>query len=188
MNTAEFLRSPHMREAIRAYQERHATYRNDVLATDTGVAERGDIRTICDPRDDTDIRLLGVLNVSAGVALCCLTTTEEVFGAHSDILVKGHSAHSSVPYDLVLDGIFHFNLPVTALGGLIGRVSEDAVQALLVSDFSDLNTDGVRWHFPIISGPLDIRWKHKQLQRSLMRALAQHHRPTEGPPPARHST
>lgn len=175
MNTDEFLASPRFQEAARAFRERHEKYRREVLDTDTGVAERGDIRTILDPRDETDLQLLVVLNVSDGVALCSLTTTEEVFGAHSDIFLKGGSAHSSVPYDLVLDGIFHFTLPVTALGGLVGRVSENVVQALIVSDFSNLDTDGIRWHFSLISGPRDIRWKHKQLQRSLMRALAQHH-------------
>lgn len=196
MNTAEFLRSPRFQEAAQAFRERYDKYQNEVLATDTGAAERGDIRTIRDPRDWTDLQRLVVLNVHDSVAYCHLVTGDEVWAATSDIMVKGHSAYSSAPYDLVLDGVLFVHLPVTALGSLVGRVPDVVVRALTTHDWSELEalnltgnftTDGIAWNFTEIAGHMDIRWQHRELQHALVRALEQHH-PTDGPPPTSSST
>jgi len=173
MTIHEFLNSPRIQQALADQRERRARYKE----VDTGHVERGDVRTVPDPRDPTDIRHLCVLRVWNGVALCALTDMDEVFAAKGDILVRGYSTHSSVPYDLVLDGIYHFDLPVSALGGLVGRISLEVIYELLIKEVTALPEEMST--FSHISGPLDIRWKRKMLQISLMRALETSHRVTE---------
>ena len=104
-----------------------------------GPVQSGDIRGTLDPRDDSDFRLLCVLtDPSADSVTVALVHTERVFAARSDVIVPSRSAFSTVPYEVVVDGVLHFQLPVTALGTRIGRVDDQVVQAVLSGEVDDL--------------------------------------------------
>ena len=139
-----------------------------------GPVQSGDIRGTLDPRDNSDFRLLCVLTDPAGDSVTvALVDRERVFAARSDVIVPSRTAFSTVPFEVVVDGILHFQLPVTALGSRIGRVDDQVVHAVLSGEVDDLPEPLATGS--LISGPLDIRWRFKSLQISLMRALSAHH-------------
>lgn len=179
MTTEEFLASERFRVEAERWRARNPPQ------VDDEPLKVGDVRTVRDPRDDSDLRMVCVLSAPRdGRVEVALVDLERDFAASSDLILPADSDHCSVPFEIVIDGVLHFVLPQAAFESRVGGVSLDVVTALRRGQ-PDLLPDSILSGTEI-AGHMDIRWKFKWSQELLVRALEHWHTVVRASPSSWH--
>ena len=156
-------------ESIAAWRARQPTSDcNDVIQV-------GDVRGLFNPEDNSDLRHVCVLaEPSSSNVLVAMVDADRTFTSQSDLLVPGASELSTVPYDIVIDGVIHFHVPATALGISVGHIDEGIVRAILFA-VNDAPPEPLITGLPI-RGTLDVRADFKRYQLAFAHTVVAHYR------------
>lgn len=140
-----------------------------------GVIHVGDVRGLFNPEDKSDLRHVCVLaDPSSSNVLVAMVDADRTFTSQSDLFVPGASELSTVPYDIVIDGVIHFRVPATALGISVGQIDEGIVRAILFAD-TDAPPEPLITGLPI-RGTLDVRADFKRHQLAFAHTVIEHYR------------